>query len=214
MGFPIYDYRKDFRNVLVTPQIRSRFKRMEVGEVSQGHSHDLGQEIFLILQGKVEFEIDGQKEVLEPGQLCVALVDQSHAVRNVGDEEAIIYLSVTPHIQPTHTSWTEQNEKIPKFSPSGAYDVYADTTVLIDELLDHHLRTVVELARRTAEAVEVHREKVATIGKALSSGDEDAVRKAKNEMWQVLSPMYTQSFDLARVWNDLAGRLTDVDYQE
>ena len=28
MGFPVYDYRTDVRNVLVTPQIRSRFLRV------------------------------------------------------------------------------------------------------------------------------------------------------------------------------------------
>jgi len=67
MGFPVYDYRKDIRNILVTPQIRARFLRMEVGQVNQGHTHDLGHEVFLILQGRAEFEIDGQKEVLGPG---------------------------------------------------------------------------------------------------------------------------------------------------
>ena len=33
MGFEVYDYREDVRNVLVTPQLRSRFMRMEAGEV-------------------------------------------------------------------------------------------------------------------------------------------------------------------------------------
>ncbi|MFH1572349.1 MAG: cupin domain-containing protein, partial [Acidobacteriota bacterium] len=79
MGFEVYDYRKDIRNILVTPQIRARFMRMEVGEVSggqrpgRGHSHDLGQEVFLVLQGRAEFEIDGETKVLGPGQMCVAL---------------------------------------------------------------------------------------------------------------------------------------------
>ena len=40
MGFPVYDYRTDVRNVLVTPQIRSRFLRMEPDKVHK--SHDLG----------------------------------------------------------------------------------------------------------------------------------------------------------------------------
>ena len=51
MGFPVYDYRTDVRNVLVTPQIRSRFLKMEPGQSAQLHSHDLGHEIFLILEG-------------------------------------------------------------------------------------------------------------------------------------------------------------------
>ena len=41
MGFPVYDYRTDIRNVLVTPQIRSRFLKMEPGQSAQLHSHDL-----------------------------------------------------------------------------------------------------------------------------------------------------------------------------
>ena len=100
MGFPVYDYRTDIRNVLVTPQIRSRFLKMEPGQSAQLHSHDLGHEIFLILEGRVEFEIDGETEELGPGQMCVALVDQPHTVRVLGDEPMTMYLSVTPHIHP------------------------------------------------------------------------------------------------------------------
>ena len=107
MGFPVYDYRTDIRNVLVTPQIRSRFLRMEPGQSAQRHSHDLGHEIFLILEGRVEFEIDGETEELGPGQMCIALTDQPHKVRVLGDEPMTMYLSVTPHIHPTHTPLTE-----------------------------------------------------------------------------------------------------------
>ena len=37
----------------------------------------------------VWFEIDGEVKVLGPGQACIALVDQTHTVRNVGDEPVI-----------------------------------------------------------------------------------------------------------------------------
>ena len=49
---------------------------MEPGQSAQRHSHDLGHEIFLILEGRVEFEIDGETEELGPGQMCIALADQ------------------------------------------------------------------------------------------------------------------------------------------
>ena len=81
MGFEVYDYREDVRNVLVTSQLRSRFMRMEAGFVAEPHSHDLGHEVFLVLEGRAEFDIDGEKEVLGPGQMCVALVDQLHGIR-------------------------------------------------------------------------------------------------------------------------------------
>ena len=35
MALKVYDYRTDMRNVLVTPQIRSRFMRLEAGEVAE-----------------------------------------------------------------------------------------------------------------------------------------------------------------------------------
>ena len=55
MSLKVYDYRSDIVNMLVTPQIRCRFLKMAVGQFNAGHTHDLGEEIFLILQGRAEF---------------------------------------------------------------------------------------------------------------------------------------------------------------
>ncbi len=104
MPYAIYDYRADVKNLFVTPRIRSRFLRMEPGEVHRAHSHDLGHEIFLILEGTCQMEIDGERAVLGPGQLCVAFAHQMHQASNVGDGPMTMYLSVTPHVEPTHTN--------------------------------------------------------------------------------------------------------------
>ena len=80
MALQVFDYRTDIRNVFVTPQIRSRFLRMEPGAVAERHSHDLGHEIFLILEGKARFEISGEVAWLGPGQMCVARIDEPHQV--------------------------------------------------------------------------------------------------------------------------------------
>src|ERR1051325_4609946 len=123
MPFPIYDFRSDIRNVLVTPQIRSRFLRMQPGQVASLHSHDLGHEVFLILAGRALFEIEGETQELGPRQMCIARVDQPHSVRVVGEEPMTMYLSVTPHIQPTHTGRTPEGDRLPhRFMPSRAYD--------------------------------------------------------------------------------------------
>ena len=211
MGFPVYDYRKDIVNMLVTPQIRARFLRMEVGQVNAGHTHDLGHEIFLILQGQCEFEIDGEKEVLGPGQMCVALAGQDyHPCRNVGDEPVIMYLSVTPHIQPTHTSWNDDGtKKPPRFSKSGAYDVPADTTTPTDDLIDGHVRAAEEMVALTEASLAAQKEASASLKDAVVSGDAAAIVEARNKMWEALSPMWQQSFDLAQAWNDLTSRLAD-----
>ena len=207
MGFPVYDYRTDIRNILVTPQIRSRFLRMELGQVNRGHTHDLGHEIFLILQGRAEFEIDGEKEVLGPGQMCVALVDQDHIVRNVGDEPVIMYLSVTPHIQPTHTMWTESGAKEPlRFNPSSVYDVPPDITTPTGELVERYSQASEAFAATVAASANVQREQVAAFRRALAEGDKQAALVARDAMWEALRTMFLQVYDLAEAWNSFTSR--------
>ena len=43
MGFEVYDCRRDIRNILVRPQIRARFCRLEpgTGSLDAWHTHDL-----------------------------------------------------------------------------------------------------------------------------------------------------------------------------
>ena len=83
MPIDVFDYRTDIRNVFVAPTMRGRFLRHEPGEVGPFHSHDTGDELFLILQGQCEFTIDGERAVLGPGQLCVARAGQD--ARGQGD---------------------------------------------------------------------------------------------------------------------------------
>ena len=64
MPFTVYDYRNPdhIRNLLVTPEMRSRILKMEPGQgFNARHSHDLGHEVFVVLQGSAEFEIDGEE---------------------------------------------------------------------------------------------------------------------------------------------------------
>ena len=46
MPIRVYDYRTDLSNLVVEPQIRSRFRVVELGPVPQVHSHDVGGETF------------------------------------------------------------------------------------------------------------------------------------------------------------------------
>ena len=126
MAFPVYDYRTDARNVLVAPQIRCRFVAMGPGQAGEAHSHDLGYEVILVLQGRARIDIEDEARELEAGQMCVALANQVHSVRAVGEQPLLMYLSVTPHIQPTHTWWGQPGARLPhRFLPSSAYDVEA-----------------------------------------------------------------------------------------
>ena len=85
MAIQVYDFRSDICQMLVTPHIRCRFLSMAAGESAQLHSHDLGHEIFLILQGRVRFDIAGEQAVLEAGQMCIARADDPHKVEVLGE---------------------------------------------------------------------------------------------------------------------------------
>ena len=210
MGFPVYDFRTDVRNILVTPQIRSRFLRLEPGQAAQGHTHDLGQEIFLILSGRCEFTIDGETETLEPGQMCIALVDQMHSVRVLGDEPMTMYLSVTPHVQPTHTFWNEDGTKQPpRFAPHGAYDVAVDTRVSNEALLNQQVEAAQIVALAAQNAAQVQAEQTAAYRQAIAQQDTVAATAARTAMWDAISDMHTKLFALDDIWNELAPRMID-----
>ncbi len=210
MSFEVYDFRTDVRNILVTPQIRSRFLRFEPGTVAQRHTHDLGHEIFLILSGRCEFEIDGEKAELGPGQLCIALTDQQHSVRVLGDEPMTMYLSVTPHIQPTHTFWNEDGtKKPPRFISNSAYDVPVDTTTPTEELLDRHLAGVEALQTAVDESTHVQRAMVAAFKQAIQAGDNAAALAARDAMWDALSSVHKRLAVWDQAWNDLTARTAE-----
>lgn len=207
MGIPVFDYRTDVRNVLVTPQIRSRFLRMEPGQAAQLHSHDLGHEVFLVLEGRAAFEVAGETVELGPGQMCAVLADQPHAVRVVGDQPMAMYLSVTPHVQPTHTRRTPDGGRLPhRFMPSRAYDVEADATVSEQELADRQVKAARALAAAAQANAELHVAMAARLKRALSDGDAAAAAGARAAMWETLSETYRRLNDLTAIWNELAPR--------
>jgi quercetin dioxygenase-like cupin family protein len=210
MSFAVYDYRTDVRNVLVTPQIRSRFMKMKPGQVAQPHSHDLGHEIFLVLEGRCEFEIDGESQVLGPGQMCIALADQVHSLRAVGDEPMTLYLSVTPHIQPTHTGWTADGQKVPpRFAPSGAYDVQPDLSISFEELIERHAEEAEAVAQAARASADVQREMAAKLREAISRSDEQAATEARNAMWEAIYTVHRRLYDSGNAWNAVAPRITE-----
>ena len=208
MGFEVYDYREDVRNVLVTTQLRSRFMRMEAGFVAEPHSHDLGHEVFLVLEGRAEFDIDGEKEVLGPGQMCVALVDQVdqlHGIRVLDDAPMTMYLSVTPHIQPTHTMWSDGQRLPHRFAPPSAYDEEVDATPVAD-LLSRFLEEVNTVAAAAQSARRTQTEMAGKLEAAVEDGDLDSASAVRSDMWDALFPLFQDTAELALAWNVLAGK--------
>ena len=215
MALKVYDFRNDEHlcQMLVTPQIRCRFMEVPVGqEHGAPHSHDLGHEIFLILQGQCEFVISGQKAVLGPGQLCVALVDEPHTIRNVGDEKVIMYLSVTPHIQPTHTDRQDDGSpKPPRFAPSESYGIETDATTPADQLVDGFVSAAAEYSRAQREIADRQAELAAQLKAALAAEDREQVTACRDQLWDGVRSGFEQIHALGYLWNTLGPRISYFD---
>ncbi len=82
MALEVFDARTDVRNLFITPEIRSRIMRFEPGDVSHGHTHDLGHEMFVVLAGRAEFTIAGESAIVGPAQICVARAGEWHEIRS------------------------------------------------------------------------------------------------------------------------------------
>ena len=207
MSFSIFDYRKDLANLLVSPHIRARFLRIEPGEIHGMHSHDLGHEVFFILEGRLTFYIDSEEQTLGPGQLCVALANQIHQVRNNGDEPVYMYLSVTPHIQPTHTGRDADGTRHPtRFVASNSYDVVTDESTPIDELIDDVTAKAESLADSARKGAETSRQLGAQLKDALSNGNVKEAVQLREALWERLRQTHRDLYALSDRWNDLAPR--------
>jgi len=211
MPLEVFDYRRDIKNVVITPEIRARFLRFEVGDVATRHSHDLGAEVFLIMQGRAEFEIEGETAVLGPGELCFAGRDELHQVRVVGDEPVIMYLSVTPHVEPTHTMYAEDGSRLPpKYGHStGEERAEHDPSEGIStaDLALAHFRASRELARLARGTAARHAARTAEIEQLAAAGDDAQTKAVVDAMWP---DTYATLSAVARVeaaWNELAARV-------
>ena len=211
MDFEVYDFRTVNRNVLVTPEIRARLYHMKPGQVDGRHSHDLGHEIFLILEGLAEFNINGVKKELGPGQMCIALADEIHQVRNLlPDKPTIMYLSVTPHVHPTHTGRTLEGEKVPPhFTPNANYHVEQDMTVPLAELLAKQTQAAVALLEAAQQNLAAQQAQTEAALAAIGSGNREAAVAARNAMWEASYALHKQLYAFDNIWNETAPRIAD-----
>ena len=204
MSLEYWDYRTDVKNFVITPEMRSRFMRLEPGRDYTGHTHDLGHEIFIVMDGEIDFDVAGRKARLGPGQACVALVDETHHLRAVGDKGATIYLSVTPHIAPTHTWWNEDGTRKPHRYDT-VTDVWTDAPATTD-MVDAQVAAARKLAAAAGECLAVHEQVAADLKAALTAEDRAGARAAIDAMWERIFPTFQAAFAMASTWNELAPR--------
>jgi quercetin dioxygenase-like cupin family protein len=207
-----WDARKHFGNPVVTPEIRARFMRLEPGRDYTGHTHDLGHEIFLVMEGEIDFDVAGRKARLGPGQMCVALVDETHHLRVVGDQPATIYLSVTPHVHPTHTLWNPDGNKAPaRYDTVKEGWTHASAT---PDLVDAQVAATRRMAELAQECLAVHLQVEADLKAALAADDPVGARTAVDAMWERIYPAFRAVYAMAAAWNELAPRAAPTPTKE
>jgi quercetin dioxygenase-like cupin family protein len=200
----VWDARRDVRNLFITPEIRARIMRFEPNQLSPGHTHDLGHEMFVVLDGQAEFSIDGQTAVLGPGQACVARAGQWHEIRAL-DEGMTLYLSVTPHIEPTHTQWKNRGgAKLPyHYGASTRADRTGPPRPATD-LLDEHLAATRALAEAAQVNASAQQAAAGDLRTALARGDSAAAHAAVDAMAAAVRAFYAALQSSERAWNALA----------
>jgi quercetin dioxygenase-like cupin family protein len=198
MTIRVYDYRSDLQNLVVRPEGRARFRRVELGPVPAMHSHDLGGETFLVLEGRIEFTVEDECTTCEPGQLIYVPPRTKHAVRAVGERPGAIFLSVTPHVEPTHTFYDEHGSCLPPrygvWLEAGGGEGLAKAPSA--ELLGAYRAAaehLVELATANLEAI-------------AARSPQDVQKQTADELWAALYPVLAQVRVLEGAWNDLAPR--------
>ena len=210
MTLRVYDYHTDLRNVHISPEIRSRFEYLKPGtHLAIPHSHDLGTEVWLVLQGTVEFDVEGEKAVLKPGNMIVALPGEKHTVRVIGDEPVIQYLSVTPHIEPTHTRYNQRGEELPPHYGTHLRSRPAEApTVPVKELLQAHLAAVQQLVETIRVGAEVQTSAAQKLESAAASGDSDGAKAELDRMWLGIRSASQAYYAMLGAWNELAEEAT------
>jgi quercetin dioxygenase-like cupin family protein len=208
VALEVFSARTDIRNLFITPEIRSRIMRFQPGEVSQGHTHDLGHEMFVVLEGQAEFTIAGETGILGPGQICVARAGEWHELRAIGDQPMTLYLSVTPHIEPTHTQWDrEGGTQLPyRYGGSTRAERLARTepSEAVNVLLDRHVRASIALASAAHDNASAQQLAASELSQALEEGDTATARVAVDHMSAAMQRMYAHLQEAERAWNALA----------
>ena len=206
MSLEVWDSAHDIKNLFITPEIRSRIMRFEPHQLGSGHTHDLGHEMFLVLDGQAEFTIDGQTAVLGPGQACVARAGQWHEVRAAGDAPMTLYLSVTPHVEPTHTQWDHEGGQQLPYHYGGATraERHSSPSTPPEARLEQHVAACDALAEAAQANASAQRDVAEQLRSALATSDAAATHAAIDRMWAAYRSMYETLQASLQAWNALA----------
>lgn len=208
MPIRVYDYHQDIANLVVHPEIRGRFMQMQPSPAGRMHSHDLGGEIFLVLEGQCEFLVEDERVTCGPGQLIYVEPRLKHTLHAVGEQTCIIYLSVTPHVEPTHTQYDEQYEKVaPRYGTwRGKEHPDPNPDVSTADVAGQYTEAAHALAHLAQANANAQQECLEKLRSALDAGDQGVVKETMDELWYSLRSVLEQVSATELAWNALAPR--------
>jgi hypothetical protein len=162
-----------------------------------------------VLDGRRTFDVGGEIVVGTPGQAIYLLPRIKHRVYTRGPGPARYYLSVTPHVEPTHTHYdADLQRKPPSYGGwRAAGDPSPRSTQATAELADTvaaEAERLAELAQKMATALRRDSEQLRA---ASLAGGDAAAKPSVDAMWEAAYPALRQvrTFELA--WNQLAPRV-------
>jgi hypothetical protein len=117
-------------------------------------------------------------------------------VRAVGEHPGVIYLSVSPHVEPTHTQYDADGQTLPpKYGVWQAAGGGEPRSELPSSTLLERYRAAAQALAKLAQA------NASTVDTATTSED---IKKTVDQLWAGLKPVLLQVEALEREWNELA----------
>jgi mannose-6-phosphate isomerase-like protein (cupin superfamily) len=86
LKLPVFDSEKYFCDLYC----------LRPGQDQRVHTHQESDKIYVVLRGKGSFHIGGEERELKNGQAVIARPGEAHGVRNVGDEDLVLLVFMTP----------------------------------------------------------------------------------------------------------------------
>lgn len=79
------------------------FCHVTISDSTKRHYHKKLTEVYFVLKGSIEVEIEGKKEILEKGSMVMIFPNTEHKARKIGGEDAEILVVCSP-------PWSEEDE--------------------------------------------------------------------------------------------------------
>ena len=88
--------------------VRGGMYFLDAGRESAYHSHDAAAEVFVFLRSDCEATVEGEIERFAPGTALYVPAEDKHKLANAGGEKLVVWLTVTPNVEPSHTFYERQ----------------------------------------------------------------------------------------------------------